>query len=182
MSGLTAATQVEQLVVREMKGISQTFTPNLEGALTFRGLVSTPPGEFEAVYLIIAGPLLSDPRIVGRVKTITFVPAFAWSTFEVVLVPFKATKFGMRVLQDLLSLKPRFPNFKVFVEWDALKKRHVVQSLPMTEQEQELIAKVIWPSRGQIIEALQLSAFDDINALAAANDEIRTLLSARAVE
>jgi hypothetical protein len=165
-----------------MKGISQTFTPNLETALPFHGLVSTPPGEFDAVYHIIAGPLLSDPRIAGRVKTITFVPAFSWSTFEVVLVPFKGTKFGMRVQQDLGSLKPQFPNVKVFVEWDALKKRHVVQSLPMTAQEQELISKVIWPSRVQIIEALQISAFDDINDLAAANDEIRTLLSARMVE
>jgi hypothetical protein len=182
MSNLAVATPVEQLVVREMKGIGQTFTPNLAGALTFRGLVYKPAGEYEEVHQIIAGPLLLKPLIASRLKMTTFVPTFSWSTLEVVLAPFKMTKFGMRVLQALQSLQSEFPDLKVFYEWESSKKRHVVQSLPMTAQERELIAKVIWPSKDQIIEALQITAFDNIDVLAAANEEIRTLLSARMVE
>ncbi len=182
MDGLPETTAVETLDVRELKGIGATFTPNMAQALPFRGLEYKPEGEFDAVYQIIAGPLLHDPRIVGRLKTITFVPAYAWSTCEIVLAPFKGTKFGMRVLHCLRSLQPEFPNVKVFVEWNESRKRHLVQSMAMTSQERDLISKVAWPTRDQVLDALSMTAFDSLDDLTAANDEIRALLNSREVE
>jgi hypothetical protein len=182
MSGLPATTPVEQLLVREVKGIGAPFTPNLKTALSFYGLVHKPEGEFDKVYQPVGGSLLNDPRVAGRLRTIIFVPAFLWATLEVVIAPWRMTTYGAHVLQALQSLQPQFPNFKVFVEWSEQKKRHVVRENDMTPQEQELISKFTWPTKVQIIEALQMCAFDNIDDLAAANAEIKTLLSSREVE
>jgi hypothetical protein len=182
MSGLPSTTPVEQLLVREMKGIGAPFTPNLETALSFRGLVHKPDGEFDKVYQPVGGPLLNDPRVAGRLKTITFVLAFLWDTLEVVIAPWRMTTYGAHVLHALQKLQPEFPNFKVFVEWSDQKKKHVVHRIDMTPQEKELISKVTWPTKEQVIEALELCAFDNIDDLAAANAEIKTLLGSREVE
>ena len=182
MSGLPATTPVEQLLVREVKGISTPFTPNLESALSFRGLVHKPEGEFDKVYQLVGGSLLNDPHVAGRLQTIVFAPTYSWATCEVVLAPWKMTKYGAHVLKDLQLLQPRFPNLKVFVEWSDLKRRHVVYEVHMTPQDRELISKVTWPHKDQIDDALQLCAFDNIDDLAAANAEIKTLLGSREVE
>ena len=52
----------------------------------------------------------------------------------------------------------------------------------MTAQERELIARTVWPKREQILDALAMTAFDKLDDLVAANDEIRTLLNSREVE
>ena len=182
MSGLPATTPVEQLVVHKTKGIATPFTPNLGLALSFRGLVYKPEGEFDESYQLVAGPLLNDSRVVSRLKQIVFIATYLWAQCEVVLAPWKMTKHGAHVVQTLQSLQSRFPNIKLFVEWSDLKKRHVVHDVAMTPQERELVSKVTWPTRDQMIDALQLSAFDDIVDLAAANAEIKTLLSSREVE
>jgi hypothetical protein len=182
MSGLPATTPVEQLLVHEVKGIGAPFTPNLELALSFRGLVYKPEGEFDEIYQLVGGPLLNDSHVAGRLKQIVFIATYLWAQCEVVLAPWKMTKHGAHVVQILQSLQPRFPNVKVFVEWSDLKRRHVVHDVAMTAQERELVSKVTWPTKDQIIYALQLSAYDNIDDLAAANAEIKTLLSSREVE
>jgi hypothetical protein len=182
MDALPHATPIESLEVREMKGIGATFTPNMAVALQFKGLVYKPEGEFESQHQIIAGDLLRDPRVVARTCGILFVPSLAWSTCDLVVVPFKITRFGVRVIRTLQSLEPRFPNFKVFIEWNDRKKKHTVNEVEMTPQECELIAKTVWPSREQLLDALQVVAFDNITELAVANDTIRTLLGSREVE
>jgi hypothetical protein len=182
MSGLPEVMAVEQLAVRELKGIGTIFTPKMDQMLSFRGLVYQPAGEFDVNYQLIAGPLLLDPRIVTRTKTIAIIPAFVWSSCEVVLAPWKMTKFGARTLRALQSLQPEFPNYKMFVEWSDVKTRHIVQKISTTPDERELISKVRWPNKDQIIEALQLSAYDSIDDLAAANAEIKILLNSREVE
>lgn len=182
MGALPQATPVESLVVRELKGIAAAFTPNTSRALQFRGFVYKPEGEFEACHQIIAGELLSDPRIASRASTIIFIPSFAWSTCEVVLAPFKSSRHGMRQVTTFQGLQPRFPNFKLFSEWNSSKLRHVVHEVEMTPQERELISKVSWPTREQILEALQVTAFDNIEGLAAANTDIATLLTSREIE
>ena len=178
---LPAATAVESLVVREMKGIGSTFTPNMALQLTFLGLVYKPEGEFDATYHLLAGPLLTDMRLAGRAKHLTFVPAFSWPTHELVIAPFKRTRMGNRVLEDLQTLTPLFPNYKTFVEWSDAKRRHIVRQIQLTEQERETIASLQWPTPDQVIDALQIVAFDDIGDLAAANDEVRLLLTAKEV-
>jgi hypothetical protein len=182
MDALPQITPIDSLVVTEMKGAGATFTPNLDAALQFKGLAHKPPGEFNTQYQIIAGSLLSDPRIVGRSSGIVFVPALAWSTCEVVIVPFKATRFGIRVVQTLQSFQHRFPRFKVFVDWSDLKKRYVVHEVTMTPAEQETIDKTEWPSREQVLNALEVLAYESVENLAAANDTIRILLAAKEVE
>ena len=173
---------VEQLEIREMRGIGVTFTPNLAEAQVFKGLVHQPEGEFETTYQIIAGSLLHDQRILSRSRSITFIPSFSWQTCEVVIVPFKSTRYGTRVLQTLRSMHHRFPAYKVYVEWNELKRRQVVHEMVMTPEERELISRIIWPTRAQVIEALQMSAYDNLDELAAANEKIRILLQSREVE
>ena len=115
-------------------------------------------------------------------KRISFLPVFSWATFEVVLLPVKETTYGRRVLDDLRKLAPQFPHFKVFVEWDASRKRHVVYRNVLNDQEVSLIAGVKWPSHEEILDALSATAYDDLEDLKAANDDIRTLLQSREVE
>jgi hypothetical protein len=173
---------VDTLSVRELKGIGAMFTPNLSGILVFLGLVYKPPGEYETLHQIITGPLTSDPRVMKYAKRIAFVPAYSWSAFEMVLQPIRLTTFGCRVLDDLKKLAGRVPDFKAFIEWDATRKRHVVHWYELTEQELSVVAAVKWPSREEILEALSAVAYDDMNDLAQANEDIRTLLRSREVE
>jgi len=182
LSIVPEAKPIELLTVKEMKGINAIFTPLLAEALKFHGLVHKPVGEFDDVFQIVTGPLLRDPRVASRTRRITFVPAFAWATCEIVIAPIKDTRFGAAVFHSLQSLQPRFPFFKVFVEWNDVKKRHVVNEVAITADERELISKTPWPTRDQLIEALQMVAYDDINDLAQVNDEIRTVLAAREVK
>jgi hypothetical protein len=181
MPGVSGLRPVEQLVVRQMKGPGQMFTADLDSALNFLGLVHKPAGEFEERYEILADNLLKDPRLARLAKRVAFVPAFAWTTFEVVLMPVKVTSFSQRVVADLAKLKPRFPSYKAFIQWDDSKRRHVVYQEDLTAHEAELIHKVTWPTRDQILEALEVTAYDDLAALCEVNDEVRTLLSAREV-
>lgn len=173
---------VTTLSVRELKGVGAMFTPKASGALTFLGLVYKPLNEYETIHQILAGPLQNDPRVMRYAKRITFVPAFSWATFEVVLVPVKVTTFGRRVLEDMQKLATQFPHFKIFVEWDANRKRHVVYRNGLSEQEESLIASVKWPSQEEILDALSASAYEDLEDLKSANDDIRTLLQSREVE
>lgn len=174
--------EVALLTVRELKGIGATFTPNMLAALAFHGLIYRAPGEFESTYQILNGPLLHDPRLLARARRIAFVSAFDWSAMEVVLYPLRLTKFGEHVRLALQKLHGDFPNVKVFVQWSEAKKRHTVHRIKLTGQEAGIISQVAWPDRDQILEALSATAFDSLDDLAAANDEIRTLLSAREVE
>src|SRR5262249_8877005 len=126
---------VESLSVRELKGVGAMFTSNLTATLVFFGLVFKPQGEYETLYQIVTGSLVSDPRIMRYAKRIAFVPVFSWSSFEMVLLPVKLTSYGRRVLDDLQKLQPRFPNFKSFIEWDPNRKRHVLHWDVLTNQE-----------------------------------------------
>lgn len=172
---------VQQLGVREFKGVGSQFTAHIDSALAFHGLVHQPPGEYETHYQIIAGDLLKDPRIVRLAKRIAFIPVYAWSAFEVALMPLKVTTFGQRVIADLTKLRAKFPLYKAFVTWDAGKKRHVVYEESLSPGEAELIGGVAWPSREEIAAALEVTAFDDLTDLMAANEEVHTLLTAREV-
>lgn len=173
---------VESLVVREKKGAGATFTPNTSIALSFYGLVCRPPEEFESLYQIVTGELINDPRITNRAKKLVFVPSFDWSAHELILVPLKLNKFGVRVFTDLKKLETLFPNFKVFVEWNEIKRRHVVHQLDLSAPEREIIARMKWPDRDEILDALSAEAYDNIEDLAADNADIAALLSAREVE
>jgi hypothetical protein len=82
----------------------------------------------------------------------------------------------------LKKLQPRFPDFRAFIEWDATRKRHVVHWEALTEQERGVIATVNWPAQEEILEALSAVAYDDLDDLAEANEDIRTLLRSREVE
>lgn len=182
LSGVSEATPVELLLVRELKGPGATFTPFLSEAVAFRGLVYQPHGEYETQYQLLAESLLSHPRILPRLKVITFVPAFAWPTLEVVIVPIKRTRHGILVWQSLNKLADRLPDLKVYIEWDLAKRRHLVQQLALSAEERELLARIERPTRDQVIEALQMHAFGSLEDLVAANDEIRTVLQAREVK
>jgi hypothetical protein len=181
MPGVSDLRPVEQLVVRQLKGPGQMFTADLDSALNFLGLVHKPAGEFEEQYQILADNLLKDPRLARLAKRIAFVPAYAWTTFEVVLMPVKVTTFSQRVVADLAKLKPLFPSYKAFIQWDDGKRRHVVYQEELTPHEAVLIGKVTWPTREQILEALEATAYDELATLCDANDEVRSLLSAREV-
>lgn len=173
---------VTQLGVRELKGVGQMFTAHMEHGYQFRSIVHKPAGSYETQYQILAGDALLDPRLARMAQSIAFFPAFVWSTFEVVLVPCKMTSFGQRVLADLQKLQAHFPAYKCFVQWDEAKRRHVVYRQPLTAAEAELIARVEWPDKDAIIDALEMVAFDSVESLCAANEEVRALLSAKEVE
>jgi hypothetical protein len=173
---------VESLAIKELKGVGQTFTANVDVMLSFHGLVYKPPSEYETIYQVIAAPLINDPRVMSRATRIAFVPAFSWSTFEVVLVPFKLTTFGRKVLDDLVKLKPTFPRHKTFVQWESTKKRHIVYFADLSEQELATIVEVRWPAQEQILEALQATAFDNLDDLLGANEEIRALVTSKEVK
>jgi hypothetical protein len=170
---------VESLTVQECKGVGQTFSANMDGMLSFHGLVYK--HEYETTYQVIAGPLLNDPRVMSRATRIAFVPAYSWSTFEVVLLPVKLTIYGRRVLEDLWKVQPEFPNRKTFVHWDPAKKRHIVFVDDLCDQECSIIAGVKWPTKEQILEALQATAFDNLDDLVGANEEIRALVTSKEV-
>ncbi|MDB5306434.1 MAG: hypothetical protein JWO38_636 [Gemmataceae bacterium] len=172
---------VTQLTVRELKGVGQMFTANMPGAYQFRGVVHKPAGSFESQFQIIAGNALLDPRIARLAQMIAFVPAFAWATFETVLLPVKVTTYGQRVLADLQKLQQSFPSIKCFVQWDDGKRRHVVYRQTLSAAEAEMIGKVAWPDKDAIVDALEVAAFDDIGTLCDANEDIRTLLAAKEV-
>jgi len=173
---------VESLVVREKKGAGSTFTPNTGIALSFHGLAYKPPDEFETIYQIITGALLNDPRIASRAKKIVFVPSLDWSSHELILVPLKLTKFGARVFLDFKKLESQFPHFKVFAEWDEIKRRHVVHQLDLSVPEREIITRTKWPTRDEILDALSAEAYDNIDDLGSDNADIAALISSREVE
>jgi hypothetical protein len=181
LPGLGTIKAVEALTVRELKGVGASFTPHLELAVVLYGLAYKPPPGFETVYQIVAGPLLADARVLGQARRLAFVPAFSWATLEVVLMPINLSRFGHLVLIDLQRLQPSFPSFKAFVQWSEAKKRHIVYRDELTAQEAGVIEKVRWPTREQVLEALSTSAYDDIDDLAAANEEVGALLRSREV-
>jgi hypothetical protein len=182
LPSLSAVQSVESLAVKELKGVGANFTSNIAGVLMFFGLAHKPQGEFETRHQVLAGNLMTDPRLMGRAQRIAFVPAFSWAANEVVLMPVKLNTYGQRVLQDLQKLHDTvYPDFKAFVQWNESKRRHVVSYDALTEQEKAVIAKVKWPTQDEIVEALSASAFDNIEDLAAVNDEVRTLLHAQEV-
>jgi hypothetical protein len=183
LPGLGDYKVVDRLAVRELKGAGATFTPNLEGALAFHGLVYKPKGTFEPVHQIICGPLLTNARVVSRAQRVVFVPVFDWGSLEIVLLPIKQTTYGQRVLVDLQQTqKKQSLHFKAFIQWEERRHRHVVYHDDLSEQEKTAVAQAKWPTREQILEDLSTSAYNDINELAEANPEIRTLLRAREVD
>jgi hypothetical protein len=173
---------VEILCVREVKGVAAYFTPNLGATLTFHGLVYKPQDEYETHYQIVSGRLQDEPRVMRYAKRIGFVPAYVWSSSDIALLPYKLTTFGRRVLHDLQELQPRFPDLKIFVEWDGTCKRHVVHYEDLTDQEKAVIAKIAWPSREQILDALSATAYDDLSELIEANEDIKALFRSREVQ
>lgn len=170
-----AGETVEVLSVREMKGIGATFTPNITAMLTFFGIAYKPPGEFDTVHQILAGPLQNDSRVLRLARRIAFVPAYDWRAHEVVLHPIKLP-YGQRVQVSLQKLQPRFPYVKVFIYWAGSKQE--VKPTKLTEQEKGIIDQVRWPDREQILDALEVTSFDNIEDLAAANEDVRTFLGA----
>jgi hypothetical protein len=173
---------VDTLVVRELRGVGIMFTPKLDALMNFHGLVYKPAGEYQANYQIVTGPLLNEPRVSRSAKIISFAPTFSWSNHEVVLTPFKLTTFGRLVLDALHKLNHRFPSYKAFVVWDASRRRHVVHYDDLTPQEQAVIDGVTWPGEAAILEALTPIAYDNLDDLAAANDDIRALIRFTEVE
>jgi hypothetical protein len=178
LPSLAETKMVEALVVREKKGPGATFSPQLEGALPFYGLVNKPLDAFEAEYQIISGSLLHDPRITSRAKTLAFIPAYDWSAHEMILVPLKMNKYGTRVMLDLQKVAAKTAMFKAFIEWSESLRRHVVHYNILTDAEKELLTTVKWPTREEMLDALSAVAFDNIDDLAAANAEIAMLLGA----
>jgi hypothetical protein len=172
---------IDNLMVRELKGLGTMFTPNVDAALDFFGLAYKPRGVFETQYQIIAGPLLNDPRVKRLASPVSFVPAFSWSTLEVVLAPYKLTAHGQRTLQLLRKLNNRFPNFKVLVEWVATRQHHVVRYSELSPNEMALIDGVHWPTADEVLEALGAVAFNNLDKLMAANEIVRQSISAREV-
>jgi hypothetical protein len=173
---------VEVLEVRELKGAGKSFTPDVASALTFLGIAYKRPDKFDPTYQIIVGDLQFEPLIVSLARPLVFVPVFSWSTQEVVLLPIKINNFGERILIALQKVQPAFPNIKVFIRWNDVKRRFDVKRIQMTDQEAAIIRRVCWPSREQILDALNPNAFEDMEGLAAANEEIKILLGAREVE
>jgi hypothetical protein len=100
---------------------------------------------------------------------------------EVVLAPFKSTTHGRRTLDTLQKLRPRFPLFKSYVEWDDGIKRHQVYQDDLTEQEAAIIAAVKWPTREKMLDALSPLAVDNLADLIADNPEIRAALTSKEV-
>jgi len=176
------AATVESLEIRDLKGPGCPYTPNLEVQVPLPGLVYKPHGEYQDVHQIIAGHLLDDPRVMKRSRRIIFVPAFSWSTLEMVLVPYKCTRFGRRVLEDLRTVQPMFPNLKVWVEWDDLRRRHFVNYDELTQQEARMLASAKYPTFEQALDALSAYAFDNIKDLIAVNDEMRIVCSSKEVQ
>jgi hypothetical protein len=172
---------VTQLSVRELKGVGQTFTANYDAAHQFHGLSYKPAGSFENLYQIVAGEALNHPRVARHAQLIAFVPAFAWSTYEVVLMPVKSTTYGRLVLGDLRKLRDQFPSYKAFVQWEEMKRRHVVYRGSLTAAESDLVTRVEWPSLAAIVETLGLIAFDSVEELSKANENIRAVISAQEV-
>jgi len=173
---------VESLMVQELRGPGAAFTANLEHALIFNGIAYRPKGAFETTYQIVAGPLLTDSRVLGRMYRIIFLPAFAWTSLEMVLLPIKLSKYGQRVLVDLQSQNPHFPTIKSYIEWSGAKHRHVVYVAELRPHERSIIEKVVWPTREHVQEALSLYAYDNINDLAVTNEDVRILLTSREVK
>ena len=179
LSGQNKLQAVECLAVQEIKGIGAMFTPDLNAKLEFSGLVYK--RKFDKVYQIINGPLLDDPRIMKHASLIAFVPAYNWSTFEVVLRPVKKSGPGVRMLAAFEKLQAHFPNYNLYVDWDEDRFRHDVQWTMLTPQEQEVIRQVKWPTQEQIISALNPLAYDNLDDLAQANDNIRLMLRSQEV-
>lgn len=173
---------VAQLVVQELKGVGQMFTANLDIAYQFRGVVYKPAGSFETLYQLVAGDALRDPRVAPMAKYIAFVPVFSWASFEVVLHPVRMTSYGQRTLSALRKLQGEFPNYKCFVSWEEVRRRHVVRHDSLSPAEAELIGAVEWPDREAIIDALEPVAYETADELAADNEEVRALLSMKEVE
>ena len=82
----------------------------------------------------------------------------------------------------LTKLRRSFPNFKCYVEWDNGKNRHIVNQVEFTDRDQDIIARVVWPTQDEILEALDAIAFDDIETLRQANCDVSTLLASHPVE
>jgi hypothetical protein len=182
LPGPGSAREVDALAVRELKGVGKVYTPNLDVAAAYHGIAYKANGEFDTRYQIVAGGLLNDPRVMRCARPITFVPAYSWSTCEVVLAPFKRTSYDRRVLEDLRKLHPLFPRHKVFVKYDDDRKRHVVQYEDLTPLEAGVIAGVKWPTLEDVREALGDIAFDDLDELMCENEEIRALIKWKEVE
>ena len=157
-------------------------TPNLASAMSFFCIVSQPRGAYEKVYQIVTGPLLEDARVSRFTKRVVYVPAYHWASLQFVLAPIKLTQYGQRTLDDLGKLTPMFPHVKPYVEWDAIRTRHIVRYQQLSDMEQGTISHVTWPDQGAILEALQKIAFDSLDDLVRENDEIRTAMTAREVE
>lgn len=182
LPGAGDITAVESLEIRELKGIWSPFTPYFEGMLTFHTIVYKPKGAFETVYQILGKKLHSDPRIIQRARRVTFLPVYSWATAETVIMPIKMSTYGARVLGALKKLQPQCPNVKAYVEWSQATKRHVVSRDDLSNQEQEVIKCLRWPTSEEMLDALSDSAFDNIEDLAAVNDDVNAFLRAREVD
>jgi hypothetical protein len=174
--------EVTILPVRELKGLGQVFTPDLGNALQICGLVHKSPGGFDTCYQLLCGPAANDPRIAQLARWIAFVPSFAWDSLEVVLRPVPLTVYGQYLIRGFTKLQGLFPTFKVSVQWHATKRRHSIYHNPLSPDEAKLIGGVKWPDAEAIREALEPAAFDSVEALAGANEAVRTLLTAREVD
>lgn len=173
---------VESLVVRDLKGPGAIFSAKLESALTYHCLISKHKGTFKDRFDVIAGSLLADPRLTGSLRRVTFIPAFHWGEMETVLLPIKDTEFGKQVLIDLHKVQSQKPLVKTYIQWSDDRGRHVVYFDELTPQQAEIIAKVSWPTTAQIQDALSGYAYDTLEDLAAANENVKAMLTAREVE
>jgi hypothetical protein len=173
---------VESLRVQELKGVGAWLTPQLTGAVVLLGLVYRPPGEYAAAYQIL-GPSLQDHPLLRRyAKPIAFVPVYSWCTLEVVLMPVKLTSFGRLIIDDLRKLAPRFPHFKAFLEWDGARRRHLVHYDELPPHEKSVIDAVQWPRLEEVLETLSAAAYDSLDDLMEANEDIHAVRRSRVVE
>lgn len=174
--------QVSQLEIRELKGPAHMFTANLELAYQFRGIAYKPPGSFESQFQVVAGDILHDPRVMKLTQMIAFIAVYSWAAFENVLLPVKMNSYGQKVLTDLKQLQHRLPAaHKAFILWDEKRRRHVVSYQLLSAEETELIAKVVWPTKHEILDAVKAVAFDTVKALSEANEDLRNMLTAKEV-
>ncbi len=180
--GVVAAEPISQLAIRDLKGPGGVYTPNLAHALKLKGIIHKPPGQYQSDYQLLAGAPIRDARLASLIKVIAFVPAFVWSSLELVLLPIPMTTNGNRVFSDLQKLTTSYElKFKAYTVWDSTQFRHRIFRVGLDEGEVAVIDGIPWPTKEEILDVLQESAFDDVAALAKVNDNVRTILTATEV-
>jgi hypothetical protein len=174
---------VERLEVQELKGPANLFTPNCILKHDYLALSHPTPGSlFSTSYQILAGDLLNDSRVTRHAHTVTFIPVWRWSSNSFVIIPIKQTQNGEKVVEAFESLQHMWPRYKVFMLWDQKKRRHIVRWAHLSELEFRAISSATWTEREEVREALRRYAFDALDRLVSANDELATVIHSTEVE